>query len=79
MLAVQLNWITFVLATPVPVTGMVLVLPFVALLEIAIVPVALPVFVGANPTARTAVWPGAMMVPLLTPLPLNPVPLALTD
>lgn len=45
-----------------------------ALLVIATLPIALPVAAGANVTLRMALCPGAKMVPLGTPVALNPGP-----
>jgi len=64
--------------TPVPLTGTVTVL-FVAVLVIVSVPATYPVFVGANCALIIAVCPGAIVVPLLTPVSLKPVPLMPTD
>jgi hypothetical protein len=50
----------------------------VALLSTVTLPVALWATVGANATVSVADWLGARMVPDVTPLVLNPVPVAVT-
>jgi hypothetical protein len=51
---------------------------FVELLATETLPVALPEAVGANVTMSVAVWLGASVVPALTPLALNSLPVTLT-
>lgn len=63
--------------TPEPVT---VTTPgeFVALLPTEMLPVTLPVAVGANETVRVADWFGVRMVLALKPLALNPAPKVVT-
>ena len=58
---------------PVPVAGIVRVVP--APVEMVTAPVMLPAFFGANSTVSMAVSLGAIDVPELIPLALNPVTL----
>jgi len=50
----------------------------VALLDMETLPFALPAVVGANVTFSVAVWLGVSVVPALTPLAMNPVPVTVT-
>ena len=64
------------LLTPVPATE---TLPgeFVALLTIVTNPVTPPVLFGAKTTPISAVWPGAIVLPVTPLFTLNPVPVVL--
>jgi hypothetical protein len=62
--------------TPVPVTGIVMLPPFDALLMMVIPPATLPAVFGANSAVTTAVCPAAR-VTAATPVALNPTPLML--
>ena len=61
-------------ATAVPVTGTLILVPFVALLVMVIEPERVPATLGAKSTLTVAVCPGSMVVPALTPVCVNPVP-----
>jgi hypothetical protein len=65
-----------VVGEPSPVTGIVKV---PALLAIVMVPEATPPPFGENSETSTALWPAAIVVPALTPVTLNPVPLRVTE
>jgi hypothetical protein len=62
---------------PVPVSAIVAG-EFVALLTTDTLPVTLPTAVGAKATFTVADWLGIKMVPDVTPLVLNPVPVTVT-
>lgn len=62
---------------PVPLRAIDIV-PFVAVDVIVMLPVTVPVVVGANVAERLAVAPAAIVCPALTPLALKPDPLVLT-
>ena len=51
---------------------------FVALLAMLTLPVTAPAVAGENVTFSTTFWPADRVVPPLTPVTLNPVPVTLT-
>jgi hypothetical protein len=65
-------------ACPVPET-LTVVGEFVALLvTLTLAPVTAPAVVGSNVTVSVAVCPGVRIVPLVTPLALNPAPVVVS-
>ena len=64
-------------AIPVPARETI-VGELLALLDTETLPLALPLVVGVNLTSSLAVWLGASVVPAVTLLALNPVPVGVT-